>query len=650
MAVTKMKLVKLIGPMSQLDAALEKCVAGGDFHLDQAMSFFSASQGFTPINEENPYTQLIARFGELTAQTKFSPVESGVKDYSIEEINRYASHLSDKLASLQAQRRELSAELDDKLSLADRLGHFKGLDLDLKEIFDCKYIKVRFGRLPKESLDKMKQYNDNPYIIYFPCTNDGQYVWGVYFSPLDNQADVDRVFASLYFERMMLPEVSGTPEQAAASLEKEAEEIKARLESIGAEIDKVWEQEGEQCSSVVSYLGRRSAAFDLRRYVASFKDSFVAAGWIPAAREDEIKRSLESLPGVECTFERAEEDEGHSPPVKLKNFKPFRPFEMYVEMYGLPSYREVDPTPFVAITYFLIFGIMFADVGQGLCLALVGWLFMWKMLKMKLGKILVPCGISSAIFGFLFGSVFGFETALNPLWTRLGFNFEHGKPIEVMDSPITVLLATMGIGVLLVIIAMLINIYSCLKQRHLGKALLGNNGLAGLVFYAGLLGGLAAQLLLGKKVFTTPYIIGVVVIPLILIFLSEPLGELLEGKKDWMPKKIGDFLIQNIFEMMEYMLSYISNTLSFMRVGAFIFIHIGMMQVVFALAGVTEGSPLSVGSIIVLVLGNIFVMAMEGLLVGIQSLRLEFYELFSRFFEGSGRPFIPVRIKDPVKN
>ena len=117
---------------------------------------------------------------------------------------------------------------------------------------------------------------------------------------------------------------------------------------------------------------------------------------------------------MEYTFEDAEEELSHSPPVALKNRKVFKPFEFFVDMYGLPAYDEVDPTPFVAITYVLLFGIMFGDLGQGLCVSIVGWL-MWKWKKMKLGKALIPCGISSAIFGTLFGSVFGFEHALDPL-------------------------------------------------------------------------------------------------------------------------------------------------------------------------------------------------------------------------------------------
>ncbi|MFQ7787905.1 MAG: V-type ATPase 116kDa subunit family protein [Blautia massiliensis (ex Durand et al. 2017)] len=104
-----------------------------------------------------------------------------------------------------------------------------------------------------------------------------------------------------------------------------------------------------------------------------------------------------------------------------------------------------------------------------------------------------------------------------------------------------------------------------------------------------------------------------------------------------MPKEKGMFIVQGIFELFEVILSYFSNTLSFVRIGAFAVSHAAMMEVVLMLAGAENGSP----NWIVIILGNLFVCAMEGLIVGIQVLRLEYYEMFSRFYKGSGRKFEP---------
>lgn len=126
-------------------------------------------------------------------------------------------------------------------------------------------------------------------------------------------------------------------------------------------------------------------------------------------------------------------------------------------------------------------------------------------------------------------------------------------------------------------------------------------------------------------------------IPLILIGFKEPLGKLVEKKADAMPKEKGMFLVTAFFELFDVLLSYFSNTLSFVRIGAFAVSHAAMMEVVLMLAGAESGNI----NWIVIVLGNVFVCAMEGLIVGIQVLRLEYYEMFSRFYKGEGHPFTP---------
>ena len=134
-----------------------------------------------------------------------------------------------------------------------------------------------------------------------------------------------------------------------------------------------------------------------------------------------------------------------------------------------------------------------------------------------------------------------------------------------------------------------------------------------------------------------------IVIPALLMFFREILGCLLM-KKPIEKVGIGDFIASNFFEVFEFGLGFATNTLSFVRVGGFILSHAGMMSVVMFLAEMAGKS----GSILVIILGNIFVIGMEGLIVGIQSLRLEFYEVFSRFYDGDGRAFEPVNMK--IKN
>ena len=385
-----------------------------------------------------------------------------------------------------------------------------------------------------------------------------------------------------------------------------------------------------------TYLCRKNKVAEFSRYFAQHNNYFFLMGWAPEDKADQIAAKLEKIESVEVGIDNAGTVKHIVPPTDLKNKKIFRPFEMYVKMYGLPNYNEPDPTAFVAITYTILFGIMFADLGQGLVLSLVG-LFMWYKMKMALGKILVPCGIVSAFFGLAFGSVFGFEHLLDPMFHALGF---EEKPIEVIDSAVMLLIAAIAIGVVLVMLAMCVNIYSSLKRRDLASALFGPNGVAGLLFYACMI---LVVLSLVIKMPVPTFVFGIIMaVAIILIFLREPLAAIIKGEKHWQPENWAEYSLDNGAELFEVVLSYFSNTLSFLRVGAFVLIHAGMMLMFFKLA---EYMPNAALYTLLIVFGNIFVIVLEGLLVGIQVLRLEFYEMFSRFYFGDGRDWAPVSIK-----
>ena len=311
---------------------------------------------------------------------------------------------------------------------------------------------------------------------------------------------------------------------------------------------------------------------------------------------------------------------------------------MFVEMYGLPSYQDVDPTPYVAFTYCLLFGIMFGDLGQGALLVLLG-AALWKWKKMNIGRVINRVGIFSCIFGTVYGSVFGFEHLLDPMYRAIGF---AEKPIEVMSSSITnlILVSAVALGVVLILISMTFNVILAFRKHNLERALFSSNGLCGLLFYGAALGGAVSAILLGRNLFSPLYVIFLIILPLLAILFEIPLGKLVSGTpfREAKPEHTGSYIMEHFFELIEVVLSFFSNTMSFLRVGGFVLSHAGMMSVVLVLSDMVGAGA----SPVVVVLGNLFVMAMEGLIVGIQVLRLEFYEMFSRYYDGDGKPFVPI--------
>ena len=305
-------------------------------------------------------------------------------------------------------------------------------------------------------------------------------------------------------------------------------------------------------------------------------------------------------------------------------------------MYGLPNYNEFDPTIFVALTYSFIFGWMFGDVGQGLVLVIGGFL-LYHFKKMNLAAIISMAGVFSTFFGFMFGSIFGFEDVIEPIWLR---------PMSKMtDLPMigrlnTVFIVAVAFGMGMILLTMIIHIINAAKNHSLGDLCFDTNGIAGLVFY-GLLVFAIVMLMTGHSLPGGALLAVLFIIPLLCIAFKEQLTDLCEKKKP--AEKTGPVMIvvQALFELIEVLLSYFSNTISFVRIGAFAVSHAAMMEVVMMLAGAESGTP----NILVVILGNLFVCGMEGLIVGIQVLRLEYYEMFSRFYKGDGREFEPYNTK-----
>ena len=576
------------------------------------------------------------RADELFAEAGFK--KAWVPNFSNEDGIVSEFSFESEIRQLTEQKQLLLAAKERGSGALEQLSHMENLSVSLDDIFASKYLQVRFGRLPSDSYQKLKYYDDRLF-FFQPLSEEGEFVWGFCFTDKIHVAEVDEILSSLFFERVWIPEyVHGVPGQTFEHLRGAVEEADRELEATDALIRETIDQNYDMCSILYATLQYLSRSFELRRHVSIHDSSFILVGFVPEKETAGLEKKLRELdPDLTVEISAHDSDKRFQAPTKLKNNFIVKPFEMFVDMYGTPAYNETDPTSFLAWTYILLFGIMFGDLGQGLVIAGLG-LFLDRVKKMNFGKILERIGLSAAVFGLVYGSVFGLEHLLDPFYINvLGL---PGKPVEVMDGETinTLLLAAIALGVGLIVMAMIINVFTGLRNRDWEKALFSNNGVAGLVFYGAVLAGLVSMLTGGPNLFTLPYILGLLVLPILVIFLKEPLGRLAHGEHFELEGGIGSFIIEGFFELFDVVLSFVTNTLSFMRVGGFIISHAGMMSVVLTLTEMFTGA----GSIVVLILGNIFVMALEGFIVGIQSLRLEFYELFSRYFDGQGIPYAPV--------
>ena len=503
-----------------------------------------------------------------------------------------------------------------------------------------RYMKVRFGRISVDYFNRLEKYLfDDLNAVFIEGARDENYVYGCYFTSNPEASKIDSVFNSLHFERISLSsDFIGTPTQACEELQKEIGKTKKKIKKIKQSIRVLVEKHAAELLGAQKRLEELCNIFDVRKMAARIEEGdnkeeyYILCGWMG---EEDVAKFLEETKKDDKIFVVVEEDREKffgEPPTKLKNPKLFKPFEMFVRMYGLPANDEMDPTMFVALTYTFIFGAMFGDVGQGFCLfAIGGILYLTK--KINLAGIISVAGIFSMAFGFMFGSVFGFEDVIPALWL---------KPVEAMTNlPFigqlnTVFIVAVAFGMGLNLLVILFQMINAIKAHDRGNLLFSNNGLAGFVFY----GCIILTIVLYMTGHKTPSNILLAIclgIPVILFVFKEPLTNLVEHNHKKLEEGKVMFLVQGFFELFETMLSYFSNTLSYVRIGAFAVSHAAIMEVVLMLSGAESGSV----NIFGVILGNVIVCLLEGLIVGIQVLRLEYYEMFSRFYKGTGREFKP---------
>ena len=637
--IEKMRFISITGPKNDFDRVVNTYLTKYDIHLENALTELSTSYNLRPFVEINPYRELISKSEDLVKKLEHPQIPADqlmTPEAAAAVINSAYVMLSDiniRKYALKNQRQEFN-------ELLTQIEHFRHLDYNIHQIINLKFIKYRFGKVPHEFYTRFSKFvYDNLNTVFYECERDRDYVWGIYFVPANEAIKIDAIYASLHFERVKIPDAyEGTPEESFNSIREKITEINNELNDIYKDIKERLNNISDQLELAHDTVCILSKNFEVRKMAACTRDKgkhevfYIICGWISDIDSEKLLKEAEKDSLVYCVIDDGQADEDKKPPTKLKNLKIFKPFEMFIKMYGLPAYNEIDPTSFVAITYSIIFGIMFGDVGQGLCLV-IGGALLYKIKHMNLAAIISLAGVFSTIFGFMYGSVFGFENWIHAIW------------LSPRENVMTVLITAVGFGVFLILLAMVFNIINGIKAKDWGRVLFDTNGAAGLIFYAALIISIAF-IFTGRPL---PGFILMVIffgLPLMLIFFKEPLTRILEKKTKVFPEHKAMFFMETFFELFEVLLSYLTNTISFLRIGAFALSHAGMMAVVMLLAGEGTGHP----NILILLLGNLFVAGMEGLIVGIQVLRLEYYEMFSRFYKGNGKEFKSYKSKLKNKN
>ena len=656
MAIEKMKLLSLVGALDEEYAILQELVLCEKVHLNLSHSeaydnnylmheYEAMLPASSSVKEEN-YAELESSYYNILSNLETMAIDlelpmhfikEDIKAYTrqqaLEDYEKVQQSIGPNIEAISEKREQMKTleTLNQNLSCINR-------DIDFAELNHLNYFKYQVGMLSRDNRLHIKKNQENISALIFEIGEIEASREDIYiiFYLRELEEETEKLLKSLNWNKLELrPGAEGEVVACRKENESKIEILKKQIERLEKNI---FENRGELIlllNKIYTRIKLELKIIELKKQVFRGNNVFVLSAWI---RSKDYRRLDERIGDVTDKYvmmakKPSELAQNVTPPTKLKNNWFFRPFELIVQLYGLPTYHEIDPTPFLAITFCLMFGIMFGDIGQGFIYFLAGFLISKKM--ETAGGILKRLGATSMIFGFVYGSVFGLEHL--PVISDIAL--VQGGPLNKANI-MPILIVGVAFGVAVLTISFLMGIINALKRKDLEQAFFGKNGIAGYIFFIGLI----SVALCLVKVIPVPVYVPVLVMLLMLVVMvfKEPLAHLMEGKRPLIHGDKGSYFIESGFEGIETILSTLSNAISFIRVGAFALNHAGLFMAFSVMAEMVPGIPLK---IIILVLGNVLILTLEGLVVFIQGLRLQYYEMFSKYFGGDGIAYEPIQLE-----
>lgn len=618
MSVEKMKLLGITGNSKDLDQFLANILLKSDVQIEDAKKIYDKGWKLTYYEYDYKIKEAIKKCEKLFDKIgveyhKEANMVSLVNQ--VTDISKHIDELDANYEEIIEQIKENQKQNEQTTEKINNISKLKNINIDFEKLYNLQYVKFRYGSIPKRNLEEIRKEIDNLNTIIFEIKEEGDLPWIMYFTTTEFVSNIDGIFNIQKFERQMLPDdLLKTPKEY---IQKLKEEIKQRDFDTHVLTHKLEKIKKEAMTTILGFY-RELQTYDkintIKKYIVHDQnDTFYIVAWVPKSSLSEIEKNLEKLHDIDYVVR-----DGENPPTKLKNNKIIQPFEELVKMYGMPEKSELDPTWFVALTTFVMFGFMFGDVGHGLIFAILGIFLLIKKKKIY-GSILLAGGISSTIFGFLYGSIFGKEKIIPTIL------------ISPMNNINTMLMYGVVVGTIFILLAMILNIVNGIKNKDVKKVFFSENGIAGIILYVFILLNVAYYILTNKMLISINIIIVVALMLILIIMFKDQISDIIQKKKQ---NTMTPF-VEKIFEIIEMILSFLSNTISFLRLAAFAINHAGLCMAVYLLANMTQGA----GNLLIAIIGNIIVLILEGLIVGIQTLRLEYYELFSRFYQGTGKEY-----------
>ena len=564
------------------------------------------------------YASMRARIEKIldcasTTAVRTCPAPDGLAD--LEQMHNLDAWLGDLWSTVSALQERMRGWREDERRTEHDLAtlqNLTALEVDLTRLreFEGEFLDLQIGTVQAVNTARLLQAVELAGYLASPFLSDPEVTHLLIAGPRNKRQPIDPLLKAAGWRRLAIPaHFRDHPDQVQRRLRQHLEECRARQADLQTRIDDIVAHHRQRLDQVGETLCAASTYVQLIDASSTYGDLTRIEGWVPARHLPALERALKrNLPGPVVITARAPVS-GETVPTQIEHHRLIQPFAALVANYGVPRYRELDPTLVLALTYPLMFGMMFGDIGHGAVIAVAG-LLGGRWLR-GFGVLLISAGLASIAFGAAYGSVFGFENVIHPLW------------LSPLSDPILMLTVALAWGVGFILLASIFSIYNHLLFSEYGAALCEGGGVAGIALYLSLL-----WLLLDRWRYHSagpwPLLCGAVALAVMFGY-------------QWhrSPQPPGERALIALMGGFETLMGYFSGSLSFLRVAAFSLNHVALSLAVFTIADGLDGP----GHWLVIVVGNVFILFLEGAIVAIQVMRLEYYEGFSRFFTGDGQAF-----------
>lgn len=601
--------------------------------------------------------ELLALFRDLAHRTRRTaerlnlllPEPAGaLPGFEIRDFEDERRQLEDALRPIEAPaealwRRRIDGQ-ERALRARTAVAHAERLTkaaIALDRLARARYTAFALGIMPSEELPTLASVLAPAPFAILPLET-GDPVLTVAAVPAGIRERLDGALRVVSFERVALDSPAAVPDAA----QRELAAADADIADASRQLDALRDSVREPLIQISHRAELGTLLLQAQAHFAAAGRFVVISGWIPESGATRMTHAIAAITNGHAIVDIQKPEDlpeagtnALRVPILYRNPILLRPFQTLVQMYGVPAYGELQPTAFFAISFLLMFGFMFGDVGHGLVLMSAGYC-LWRYLPRFLdyGVLLMECGVASITFGALYGSFFGIEGLLPVLWM---------EPIHDMPR---FMATAVGFGVVLVSMGLVLNVINSWRAGDRAAALLGPRGVFGAFVYWTAVVLLVRAFLPANLLIPTWLLFAMAAIPVALLVLKVPILKLVERGRParaarahaptWLTA------LEGSVELVDSLFSFFANTISFVRVAAFAAVHAGVFIAMFALsdtlAQLRFGQPLAIASLIA---GNVVMIFLEGLTVSVQVLRLEYYEFFGKFFRGGGELYRPLMLR-----